>query len=76
MSRTGTKIADLQKSVLVGASAGSSLIQSQYRAPVFILGPHLDPFGPLLGQPHEQRHAGRHTVQFGVVLAAALALFA
>ena len=40
------------------------------------LGPHLDPLGPLLGQPHEQRHAGRHAVQFGVVLAAALELFA
>ena len=26
--------------------------------------------------PHEQRHAGGHAVQFGVVLAAALALFA
>jgi hypothetical protein len=52
------------------------LVQSQYRAPVFVLGPHLDPLGPLLGQPHEQRHAGRHTVQFGVVLTAALALFA
>ena len=40
------------------------------------LGPHLDPLGPLLGQPHEQRHAGRHAVQFGVVLVAALELFA
>jgi hypothetical protein len=40
------------------------------------LGPHLDRLGPLLGQPHEQRHAGRHAVQFGVVLAAALELFA
>jgi hypothetical protein len=40
------------------------------------LGPHLDPLGPLLGQPHDQRHAGRHAVQFGVVLVAALELFA
>src|ERR1700694_411704 len=36
----------------------------------------LDPLGPLLAQPHEQRHAGRHAVQFGVVPVAALELFA
>jgi hypothetical protein len=40
------------------------------------LGPHLDPLGPLLGQPHEQRHAGRDAGQFGVVLVAALEIFA
>jgi hypothetical protein len=28
------------------------------------------------GTTHEQRHAGRHAVQFGVVLVAALELFA
>ena len=40
------------------------------------LGPHLDPLGPLVGQPYEQRHVGRHAVQCGVVLAAALELSA